>query len=1414
MDRKHMHLFYIYGGGVNWRIESACLDFKKKSVKYFTLFCMLTFIFIFNNQSKAQQLSFTTNIDTVSPGCQLVIVNTSSGIPPDHHLKYTFENGTVRMTGMTGFDFEYLFFNSDTLQCTVTPFDSLMNTSVFRIIFSLVDSNYIATNDTPYTIELSMFSGLNPPPARSCHDATPTTNQEWCDWNLICNGDFEWNNGAPNALDQLYLAEDWDGLSVEYYHTLGQNIFTPSTSIWGAQVPRSGDGMGGFYGRLGYGYQQEFGSAEAVNVIFKEQLYEQQKYNLEFYLARGTAAPWLSPRYATKIDALLRFSPTQYNSTPIFAYSGLWTAWANGSPTSTMNQQLIFSNGPANLGSVPYWEQHSLDFNPTNSSYAFLTIGLMSLSGIHDLTPGQPIKPGDFGYYYLDDAALRPYPPTAIPHDGYQSMCNGQTTLQVTGAQNVKEYRWYDPNMQLIAGVNGPTLALSAAQLGTYTIEVENYHHCVNTYTCELLPSPTYSALTFDNWLPEPVVDGPPELCPVPASQTYVIENPQPTVIYTWTTVPAGITITPLTQTRDQVVIDWTTAPTAVSYTIEVKAVYPNCTYTSAKYYVFECCFSESDPLSFMNFVLTPASVQTLSNNSNLHGIITVTDQVTISGLSLHMGPGAKIKVTDNSSLTLDQTILDYSCDMMWNGIFVQNPVQEVSVVNGSQINNAVNGILSRNGGVLTVEASFMNDCDIGIKVMDYHRTHFIDPAPQPISCSITGTQITGADLTIPPFFPSGKLSTAGIYLKNTESITIGSVSASSNLIQESRYGIFGINILAEIENNTITQIMPNIVLPVKFGFGAIHTLFYPRKGVVADLYKGTVTAHDNIISYSNVGILSHKNKVNLYNNEFTNMSGDYCIKVIDCNNPSTINENSFKQGVKLGIYTARAAGAYSPGFEIVDNNMVAAQNTLRQGIRLLNIKGQYSSPSAQPRINENKITFYHMPAPTLIHFGIYADNCHNTHFACNLINRYANYSDWDKMWGIRLSQTMGAQVYDNDIQKMGAAIYTSGDLYNTLFYCNLFNMDYYGYYFGPKTGLTNQGFAPGTSSSYPNGWNPKDEWQLVGSNYLSGSLRLETNTNATNIISPPIKWYHYPVLQFDPEVHASPNFPTNSGKIISNPQPNAANACASACMPLYTLAMLDTLELTDEERDALFYGILQAREYDELMEEYRIYDEEYLFTQLSDDTTLLWLGGENDQEYREFYDSVKASNANRFLDIEKLIDSQVYDQAMEELQVLAPLNTIETNLKTAYRIYLTSWALGRFDLTQEEEDTLTEIALQLPYAGGRGVYTARIMLGIEPFDNNLTYRLAPEPMGWKKIVAYPNPASDIITFEFDKVPPNENANIEIIAITGRILKTIAIQQLITEIPVETGNLPNGIYLVRIRYSSGEQASSKFVIKQ
>jgi hypothetical protein len=118
---------------------------------------------------------------------------------------------------------------------------------------------------------------------------------------------------------------------------------------------------------------------------------------------------------------------------------------------------------------------------------------------------------------------------------------------------------------------------------------------------------------------------------------------------------------------------------------------------------------------------------------------------------------------------------------------------------------------------------------------------------------------------------------------------------------------------------------------------------------------------------------------------------------------------------------------------------------------------------------------------------------------------------------------------------------------------------------------------------------------------------------------------------------------------------------------------------------------------------------------------------------------------------------------------------------------------------------------LVTPYVGGNTVYTARIMLGIEPFENELAYKTSSPGTDKKTIVAYPNPASQMVTFRFDEIPEEESAVIEIHSVCGKMVLSVRVQPLETEYTTALNNLPNGIYLVRIKYANGDQASVKLI---
>lgn len=119
---------------------------------------------------------------------------------------------------------------------------------------------------------------------------------------------------------------------------------------------------------------------------------------------------------------------------------------------------------------------------------------------------------------------------------------------------------------------------------------------------------------------------------------------------------------------------------------------------------------------------------------------------------------------------------------------------------------------------------------------------------------------------------------------------------------------------------------------------------------------------------------------------------------------------------------------------------------------------------------------------------------------------------------------------------------------------------------------------------------------------------------------------------------------------------------------------------------------------------------------------------------------------------------------ALAELNQLTDvLNLLEQNRKTVDRIYLQTLARGIYTLTQNQRDSLWEIAIQCPAEGGNAVYEARSLyglgLGTAAFDDeqlcateqrhafskqNTTQALA--------ITLAPNPANDRVMILLPKV--------------------------------------------------------------
>ncbi len=128
---------------------------------------------------------------------------------------------------------------------------------------------------------------------------------------------------------------------------------------------------------------------------------------------------------------------------------------------------------------------------------------------------------------------------------------------------------------------------------------------------------------------------------------------------------------------------------------------------------------------------------------------------------------------------------------------------------------------------------------------------------------------------------------------------------------------------------------------------------------------------------------------------------------------------------------------------------------------------------------------------------------------------------------------------------------------------------------------------------------------------------------------------------------------------------------------------------------------------------------------------------------------------------------------------------------------------------------TLFDIANQMPYEGGDAVYTARIMIGFEPDEYGVSYRMQKQNTEDERedLVLYPNPASDKVTIEFTNDDfENVNAQLNVYTLTGRLVYKTQFNTNNSFKMLSVDMLKNGVYIYHISLSNGIDKSGKLVI--
>jgi len=204
-----------------------------------------------------------------------------------------------------------------------------------------------------------------------------------------------------------------------------------------------------------------------------------------------------------------------------------------------------------------------------------------------------------------------------------------------------------------------------------------------------------------------------------------------------------------------------------------------------------------------------------------------------------------------------------------------------------------------------------------------------------------------------------------------------------------------------------------------------------------------------------------------------------------------------------------------------------------------------------------------------------------------------------------------------------------------------------------------------------------------------------------------------------------------------------------------------------------------------------------------------------SDYVYQAFYTTMQSSDAAHYLNARIAMDTNNLTTAQQELNLIADTNAINHNRIIVGNIYLNTWALDNYVLADDQVKVLTDIAYSDPFINGDAVYTARVMLNIDPDnENNENKSLQQQPkQNVKSNLAhvYPNPAKETVTITFDQ-PITSEGTVEIWNIMGNKLLSNAIPKSHVQQNVNISSLSSGIYFYIIKVNGDKFSSGKIMI--
>lgn len=407
-------------------------------------------------------------------------------------------------------------------------------------------------------------------------------------------------------------------------------------------------------------------------------------------------------------------------------------------------------------------------------------------------------------------------------------------------------------------------------------------------------------------------------VCSPNSSTQYTILDPEPDVTYTWSLNPANagtVTGSP----SNSVTINWSN-PTQASIVIHCANNVTGCEidYT---YEVNAPCLPTGD-YYLCNVNSSGSTNPTFTTNGTYNGntyvvngyFIIDNNNMTFTNCTFLMGPLANIQIANNVSITTFNSCYFYSdrdvCMHMWDGMYVESS-NSLVLLNQSTIKDAINGVVSKNGGQLELTGDWLTDNFHCMQIKDYTPASGTNINVTLNSCTLQGS----ATLPYPPYY--GIRPYTGILVKNigapntTDGVIIGNTSNSSylNSFINLQHGIISKQSNIQVYNNEFT----NNLGSQSYTHEAIYlvgsfdepTSPYPKYSATIG---GINTNYPNLFDMYGTGIEAlNSMDLDIINNAFSNCTmgvffHNFGDNISPCNTNVNVSRNTMTDGIVYGI--------------------------------------------------------------------------------------------------------------------------------------------------------------------------------------------------------------------------------------------------------------------------------------------------------------------------------------------------------------------------------------------------------------------------------------------------------------------------------------------------------------------------------